>query len=55
MDVDESLDELLGDVPDFMLLQLFSPFFAFGHELIEILFDILEDEVRLIDDTYDLF
>lgn len=49
MDIEKCLGQLLGNVSYFLLLKLLPALFAFGHQFVEILFDVLKDEVCLID------
>lgn len=49
MDVKKSLRQLLGNVSYFLLLKLLPALFAFCHQFVEVFFDVLKDEVGLID------
>ena len=51
--VNQSFDELFGDVSDLILLQSFALLLAIGHQFVEILFKVLEHKVCLVDDSYD--
>ena len=49
VNVEDGLCELARDVSDFPLFESLSLFLAFGHQFVEILLDVLEDEVGFVD------
>jgi hypothetical protein len=54
VDVEHCFSQLLGYEPDLLLFQLSTFLLAIGHEFVEVLLDVLEDEVGLVDDADDL-
>jgi hypothetical protein len=55
VNIEQSLNQLASNVPNFLLLKLLSLLTTVSHQLEEILFDILKHKIGFIDDPDHLF
>jgi hypothetical protein len=55
VNIQQGLNQLTSNVSNLMLLQFLPLFTAVSHQFKEIFFNVLKDEVGLIDDSDDLF
>lgn len=55
MNIEQGLNQLTSDVPNFLLLKFLSLLPTVSHQLEEVLFDVLKHKIGLIDDANHLF